>query len=349
MASAHVECLLPALVETLAVAGCSVIFYTAAHQVLAGTITAGQLTAFIAAVILAYQPLKKMVSVYSDIQYGLAAAERVFTILDIAVPATDSRPLELTVVKHELRFDHVSFSYDKHRVLTDVSLTINRGQAIGIVGPSGAGKSTLCDLLLAFSNPTAGQIYIDDQPISSISLESLRNTIGYVGQRTFLFNDTIANNVAYAQPNATREQIIKACRAAHAEEFIALLPNGYDTMVGENGTLLSGGQKQRITIARALLKNPAILIFDEATSSLDEASEIMIRQTIEALKGHKTLLIVSHRPSMLQNVDRILTVSNHTVSETASIASSRIPRNLDSADFSNLYNPQPAHPEPVEG
>ena len=156
---------------------------------------------------------------------------------------------------------------------------------------------------------------IDNVSINDLTLASIRNNIGYVGQRAFLFNDTIANNVAYAQPEATREQIVAACKAAHADEFIKMLPSGYDTYVGENGTLLSGGQKQRITIARALLKNPEILIFDEATSSLDEESESIVRSTIDALKGHKTLLIVSHRPSMLKNIDRVLIVNNGNITE----------------------------------
>ncbi|NDD54247.1 ABC transporter ATP-binding protein [bacterium] len=315
MVSAQIECLLPALVETMAVTGCSAIFYVAAHQVLDGTFTAGQLTGFVAAVILAYQPLKKMVSVYSDVQYGLAAAERIFTLTDRVFPATQNRFIQLPPFRDRIVFEHVRFAYDKHLVLQNVNLTIHKGETIGIVGPSGSGKSTLCDLLMGFSVPTSGSIYLDGLSIAQATLVSLRNNIGYVGQRTFLFNDTVANNVAYARSNASKEEIIAACKAAHADEFIEELAQTYDSGVGENGSQLSGGQKQRLTIARALLKNPEILIFDEATSSLDEESETMIRSTIDSLKGKKTLLIVSHRPTMLKNVDRLLIVDNKGVTE----------------------------------
>ncbi len=316
MTSVHIECFLPVIVETIAVSGCGIIFYVAAHQVLNGTITAGQLTAFVAAVILAYQPLKKIVNVYSEVQYGLAAAERIFTVLDQVYPANQNRTEELKGLNDSIVFTNISFSYNnKHAVFSSINLTIKKGEAIGIVGHSGSGKSTLCDLLLGFITPTQGLIRIDGVDITKVSLSSLRSHIGYVGQRTFLFNDTIANNIMYARPDAKFEDVAAACKAAHADDFIMALPDGYNTVVGENGTLLSGGQKQRLTIARALLKDPEILIFDEATSALDEESESMIRLAIEGLKGKKTLIIVSHRPSMLQNVDRIGVVQHGTIQE----------------------------------
>jgi subfamily B ATP-binding cassette protein MsbA len=317
MTSANIECALPAIIEAIAILGCSVIFYVAAHQVLNGVITAGQLTSFIAAVLLAYVPLKKIVNVYSDVQYGLAAAERIFHLTDAVFPATQNRMLELPAFGNSITFDHVSFAYEEHQplILDNVSLTINKGDFIGIIGPSGSGKSTLCDLLLGFSVPQSGTIFMDGLPTCKASFNSLRKNIGYVGQRTFLFNDTVANNVSYANTAASRDEVIQACKAAHADEFIAHLANSYDTNVGENGGQLSGGQKQRLTIARALLKNPEIFIFDEATSSLDDESESMIRQTIATLRGHKTVIIVSHRPSILQDVDRMLLVSGKQVTE----------------------------------
>lgn len=318
MHSVHIESILPAIVEAIAVSGCGVIFFVAAHQVINGTITAGQLTSFVAAVLLAYQPLKKMINVFSDVQYGLAAAERVFSLLDKVHPATQNRHNELAEFKRQIMFKNVAFSYNsKNTVFSSINITINKGDAIGIVGPSGSGKSTLCDLLLGFVSPTNGAIYFDNTDISTVSFASIRNHIGYVGQRAFLFNDTIFHNVAYARPDAGLDDVIKACKAAHAHEFIQMLPDGYNTLVGENGTLLSGGQKQRLTIARALLKNPDVFVFDEATSSLDEESEHMIRLTIQELKGKKTLFIVSHRMSMLQNVDRILCVDNTTIQESS--------------------------------
>ncbi len=315
MLNIHIECLLPALVEAIAIIGCGSIFYVAAHQVLDGTITAGQLTAFVAAVLLAYQPLKKIVNVYSEIQYGLAAAERVFGILDKVFPATQNRVLTLGNFNNHIVFANASFGYTKTPVFTSMNLTIQKGQTVGIVGPSGCGKSTFCDLLLGFINPTAGSILIDGKDITKISLASLRQHIGYVGQRTFLFNDTILRNVAYAKQDADYEAIVKACKTAHADEFIRALPDGYNTTVGENGTLLSGGQKQRITIARALLKDPDLLIFDEATSALDKDSEDVILLAIEEIKRNKTVIIVSHKLSMLKNTDAILLINNQTIQE----------------------------------
>lgn len=321
MVNVHIEAILPALVEAIAVAGCGVIFYVAAHQVLDGTITAGQLTSFVAAVILAYQPLKKMVNVYSEIQYGLAAADRIFNVLDNVYPATQNRTVDLKDFSQNITFTEVSFAYNENvPVLEHINLSIKKGESIGIIGPSGCGKSTLCDLLLGFVTPTTGTISIDEQDITKISFSSLRSRIGYVGQRLFLFNDTIFNNIVYARPTATKDDVIQACKAAHAHEFIELLPHGYNTVVGENGTLLSGGQKQRLTIARALLKDPEILIFDEATSALDKDSEHMIKLTIQELMKSKTLIIVSHRPSMLQNVSHIIAIDNHTIKQLTPVS-----------------------------
>jgi len=316
MHNVHIECVLPAIVEGISISGCGFIFYVAAHQVLSGTITAGQLTSFVAAVLLAYQPLKKMINVYSEVQYGLAAAQRVFTLMDTIYPATQERTQQLFRFNDSITFENVSFSYiPKINVFSNVSFSINKGEAIGIIGPSGSGKSTLCDLLLGFVTPTSGTVRIDGTDINKLTLASLRNQIGYVGQRTFLFNDTIARNVSYAHPSATHEDIVNACKLAHADEFIQELPEGYETIVGENGTLLSGGQKQRLTIARAILKNPDIFIFDEATSALDEESEQMIRLAIDKIRDTKTVLIVSHRPTMLQNVDRLLLINHSGIRE----------------------------------
>lgn len=318
MYNAHIECLAPALIQVIAMAGSGLVLYVAAYQVLAGTMTAGQLTSFVGAVLLAYQPLKRMVNVYSDIQYGLAAADRVFTMMDLEIPTTQTKQIELNNFNRAINWNNVSFSYDgTHNVLENVNLSIKKGECIGIIGPSGSGKSTLCDMLLGFIWPTAGTIYIDGNDITSISYTSLRKQIGYVGQRTFLFNDTVLRNVAYARPDATQEQIIAACKAAYADEFIQNLSHGYQTMVGENGNLLSGGQKQRITIARALLKDPDILIFDEATSALDQESEQMIKLAIDQIRKEKTVIIVSHRPTMLDNVDRLLIIQDRSIVEVS--------------------------------
>ncbi len=316
MRNVRVEAAAPALIEAIAVTGGGFVFYFAAKQVISGEITAGTLTSFFAAVLLAYQPLKKLVALYSEVQYGLAAADRIFATMDLVYPATKNRELELTQFNNQLQCKDLSFEYNKDVVVfSNINLTIKKGECIGIVGPSGAGKSTLCDLFLGFIVSTSGQILIDGQDISKVTYTSLRNHIGYVGQRTFLFNDTIYSNVLYAQPNASESDVLSACKAAHVDEFANDLPLGYYTSVGENGSLLSGGQKQRITIARTLLKSPEIIIFDEATSSLDQKSEKVIQQAIRELKGSKTIIIITHRPSMLDGVDRIFSVSDGQVKE----------------------------------
>lgn len=314
MRNIQIEAISPACVEVIAMAGGGIIFYVAAHQILNGTMSAGQLTSFAAAMLLAFQPLKKLINILGDIQYGLAAADRIFDLMDRVYPATLDRSATITKFEEGIYWENVSFGYDQAtEVLKNVSLTIKKGECIGVVGPSGAGKSTFCDLLLGFISPTQGTISLDRTNVAKIRYTDLRDRIGYVGQRPFLFNDTIYNNILYARPQATQEEIVRACQDAHADEFIRNLPDGYNTLVGENGALLSGGQKQRITIARALLKDPEILIFDEATSSLDHESENNIRNTIAGLRGKKTLIIVSHRPTLLEGVDRIVTVQNQTV------------------------------------
>ena len=317
MKNAKIEALAPACVEVIAMTGGGIVFFIATQQILKGSITAGQLTSFAAAIILAFQPLKKIINIFGDIQYGTAAAERIFTLMDEIAPTALYKTKDLTPPIKTLCFEQVGFSYNDHStVFENATFTIEQGSCVGIVGPSGSGKSTLCDLLLGFIHPTHGTITINALDLVDISYQSLRNRIGYVGQRPFLFNDTIYNNIAYANPQATHADVIRACTAAYAHNFIEQLPQGYNTIVGENGACLSGGQKQRITIARALLKNPDIIIFDEATSSLDHESEQFIQQTINELKGVKTLFIVSHRPTILHNVDIMLTVNNKTVTVT---------------------------------
>jgi subfamily B ATP-binding cassette protein MsbA len=310
----HFESLTPALIEIIAMFGIGLVLYIAALQVLNGTMTPGQLTSFFSAVGLAYQPLKRLITVYADIQYGLAAADRVFEVIDQKFPALKQRTQILPSFHNNICFDNVSFAYNKNQsVLENINIVIKKGESIGIIGSSGAGKSTLCDLLLGFLSPTSGTILIDGHNITKLTFESLRQHIGYVSQQPFLFNDTIQANVAYSQSDATKQQIELACKAAHAHEFIQELPDGYNTIVGENGLNLSGGQKQRLTIARALLKNPPILIFDEATSALDRQSEKMIQLTIDEIRHHKTVITISHRLSLIEKMDRIFTITNRQI------------------------------------
>ena len=320
MRNVHFQSLAPALVESIAMLGSGVVFYVAAHQIMNGTITAGQLTSFFAATLLAYHPLKRLINVYSEIQYGIAAADKVFDLMDKV--HTQRNHEEIQIISKmstksdscNICFKNVSFSYnDQTHVLKNTNLDIKKTERIGLFGPSGSGKSTFCDLLLGFITPTNGKILINDEDITKISLSTLRNKIGYVGQKTFLFNDTVYANVAYCQPNKTKQEVINTCKAAHADEFIQKLPNKYQTVVGENGNSLSGGQKQRITIARALLKNPEILIFDEATSALDQESENMIRLALEEICKEKTVIVISHRLSFIEKMDRIFVIQNQCI------------------------------------
>ena len=321
MRNVQIESLAPAFIETIAMFGGGLVFYIAAHQIMDGTITAGQLTAFFAATLLSYQPLKRLITVYSEIQYGLAAADRIFELMDTVYPAIQKEDVQIQpqiISKQpcEIRFENVCFSYNSDvHVLQNINLTLKPNESIGIIGPSGSGKSTLCDLLLGFITPTCGQIYINDKDITKIPLHHLRDKIGYVGQQTFLFNDSVYANVTYSQQNKTEFDVEKACKDARADEFIQKLPNKYQTNVGENGNKLSGGQKQRLTIARAILKNPQILIFDEATSSLDQESENMIRLTLEEVCKGKTIIVISHRLSFIEKMDKIFVVQNKQIKE----------------------------------
>ena len=311
----RMEAGLPAIIEFLVMCAGGCVFYVAIHQVLAGTVTPGQLTSFVAAVLLAYQPLKRLIDMYSHVQYGLGAAQRIFALMDTPSAGRQiERTLCLPKLTGGILFRDVSFSYDGVTpVLTSVSCEIKRGQTVGIVGPSGSGKSTLCDLLLGFIQPTAGMILFGDHDITKIKTVDLCSRVGYVSQKTFLFDDTVHNNIAYPHQDVPGDLVACAARAAHADEFIEGLVFGYQTRVGQDGSRLSGGQKQRLAIARALLKDPDLLIFDEATSALDQHSESMIRQTIASLHGTKTVIVVSHRPAFLHNVDTVFEVRDGMV------------------------------------
>ncbi len=308
----HYEALSPALVELIAVMGSSLVLYVATIKVLDGSITPGQLSSLLAAILLAYQPIKKLMRVYSDIQYGVGAAQRVFDILDEQESEEPTNLKQLPLLQDHITLKNISFSYyNRQPILHNTSISIKHGTRIGIVGPSGIGKSTLSDLLLKFISPTNGKILFDNHDISQFDTRSLREQIGYVSQHPFLFNDTIYANVSYAKPGASMQEIVEACQRAHADEFIQHLPDGYHTIVGENGNNLSGGQKQRITIARALPKQPKLLIFDEATSALDAHSEEMIQQTLAELPQKCTVIVITHKPALLTLMDDVFTIRQH--------------------------------------
>ena len=263
-------------------------------------------------------PIKQMGNVNLRIQTGYASAERIFSLLDTPKDIIEhSNPVQLKSFKKHIEFKNLSFEYEESEglVLSNINFKINKGEVVAIVGPSGAGKSTIADLIPRFYDPKDGEILIDQENIKKLSLASLRKNMGIVTQDVILFNDTIKNNIAYAQPKATMESIINACKAANALEFIEEIPEGFEAIIGERGVKLSGGQKQRIAIARALLKNPPILILDEATSSLDTESEKKVQTAIEALLKDRTALIIAHRLSTVQTANKIITIEKGRISE----------------------------------
>ena len=263
-------------------------------------------------------PIKQMGNVNLRIQTGYASAERIFSLLDTPKDIIEhSNPVQLKSFNKHIEFKNLSFEYEESEglVLSNINFKINKGEVVAIVGPSGAGKSTIADLIPRFYDPKDGEISIDQENIKKLSLASLRKNMGIVTQDVILFNDTIKNNIAYAQPKATMESIINACKAANALEFIEEIPEGFEAIIGERGVKLSGGQKQRIAIARALLKNPPILILDEATSSLDTESEKKVQTAIEALLKDRTALIIAHRLSTVQTANKIITIEKGRISE----------------------------------
>lgn len=273
------------------------------------TMAVPELLLFFVLLIRFQQPVMALSRVWIDIQNGLAYATRAFNLLGEPIePQNGARTI--TSLKDKIEFRNVSFDHGEGDVVQNISFTIKRGQVIALVGPSGSGKSTISDLLLRFYDVTGGQILIDGIPINSITLNSYRSLFGVVTQDIFLFHDTIRNNIAYALKGDINDAQIKAAaKAAHADEFIENLPAGYDTMVGERGIRLSGGQRQRIAIARAIIRNPSVLILDEATSALDTKSERMVQQAIDRLIAGRTALVVAHRLSTIQKADLILAIN----------------------------------------
>ena len=260
-----------------------------------------------------FQPLKNLTNVVNELQNGLASADRVFAIMDIKSDIQDvDNAVEVNDLKNTLSFDNVSFSYgdEKDKVLNNINFQINKGEILALVGPSGAGKSTLVDLIPRFYDTLSGSIKIDGKDIKELKINSLRSLMGIVTQETFLFDDSVKANIAYGVENISDEKIKDAAIAANAHEFIKELPDGYNTIIGERGVSLSGGQKQRIAIARAIVKNPPILILDEATSSLDSESEKHVQSAIENLMSERTVFVIAHRLSTVHNANKILVLEN---------------------------------------
>jgi len=254
--------------------------------------------------------------VHSLNQQAMAASLRIYEVLDTK-PTVVERPgaLELTGFKDKVVFKDICFSYGNHEVLKDINLEVEKGKMLAIVGPSGAGKTTLLDLIPRFYDPKQGSIFIDGVNIREFSLKSLRSQIGIVTQETILFNDTIRANILYGKPGASQEEIEDAAKQAYAHDFIKSLPLGYDTIIGDRGMKLSGGERQRVAISRALLKDPAILILDEATSQLDTESERLVQSALDDLMRGRTVFVIAHRLSTVRNAQKILVLSSGSVVE----------------------------------
>jgi len=299
-------------------AGVTAIMIMAARGVVEGNMTIGDLVLVNAFLLQLFIPLNFLGVVYSQLKHALTDMHLMFDVLDRQPEIVDrpgARPLDAG--NAEVRFEQVSFAYNPERpILHDISFTITAGKKIAIVGPSGAGKSTLARLLFRFYDVTSGRILINHRDISEVTQESLRQAIGIVPQDTVLFNDSLRYNIAYARPEASRDEIEQAVRLAHLTDFIASLPQGYDTVVGERGLKLSGGEKQRVAIARAVLKNPRILVFDEATSSLDSHSEQAILVALREAAAQHTSLVIAHRLSTVVDADNILVMDSGRIIES---------------------------------
>jgi subfamily B ATP-binding cassette protein MsbA len=302
----------PPLTEILGVFGAVLLLWFAGKDILAGNLDPGRFFLFLFAMLSLMQPIRSISHLNIDIQQGIAASKRIFEVLDTQ-PKIKNHPeaIKKESLNRSISFEKVGFSYDGEKtVLSDVSFEVKAGEVAALVGPSGAGKSTLVDLLIRFYDPTTGEIKIDGIDLRKVELGSLRNLMGIVTQETILFNDTVWNNIAYGYENASESRVYEAAKAANAHSFILATPHGYQTVIGDRGVKLSGGEKQRLAIARALFKNPPILIFDEATSSLDSESEALVQEAIDRLMKGRTVFVIAHRLSTIQHVDKIVVLEH---------------------------------------
>lgn len=310
--SVSVQAISSPLMDAIGSIAIALLLFIGRNQIVQHKMTAGSFIAFLIGVFTLYDPVRKFALFYNSFQQALGASEDIFKFLDAQDEVPEKkRAFVLKNFKDNIVFDHMSFSYhvegeDPKQVLCDINLTVQRGEVIALVGPSGAGKSTFVKLIPRFFDVTEGAIRIDGHDLRDLTLDSLRKQIGKVTQETVLFNDTVRNNIAYGQPDVPLERVQEAAQMALAHDFIERLPEGYDTMIGEKGFRLSGGERQRLAIARAILKNSAIMILDEATSALDTESESLVQAALANLMENRTVFVVAHRLSTVRRADRIV-------------------------------------------
>ena len=338
MKNVKLSSLLTPTVEFLAAIAVTFIVWFGGYEVVNEVITAGELVAFLTYAVNLANPVKRLSKVYAAIQKAMAAADRVFAVMDLDEKITDVPGAQpLPPIKGKVEFKDVTFSYkDGQPALEHISLKAEPGQMIALVGPSGSGKSTIANLIPRFYDVDSGVITIDDHDIRQVTVDSLREQIGLVPQETMLFSTSVMENIRYGRLEATDEEVIEAAKAANAEEFIKELPEGYDTKLGERGLNLSGGQRQRLAIARAILKNPRVLILDEATSALDTESEKIVQDALDNLMVGRTSFVIAHRLSTIFNADQIFVVENGHLREHGTHEELLAAGGL----YSNLYNIQ---------
>lgn len=336
-----VDAMTTPMMEFIGAIGVAAVIYYGGYNVIRGTHTPGTFFSFMSALLMIYQPIKSMSKENNAIQQAITAAKRVFEVIDTKPEIVDKPDAtELRSFDSRIDFKHVRFGYsDDSRIFADLDFGVKKGEVIAFVGSSGAGKTTLVNLLPRFYDVSGGAILIDGKDIRDLKLKSLREKIGMVTQDTFLFNDSIKNNIAYGKSQMDEMLIIEAARAANAHEFIMNFPEGYNSVIGERGVKISGGQRQRLAIARAILKNPPILILDEATSALDTESEYLVQQALTNLIKDRTTFVIAHRLSTVQNADKIYVIDNGGIAECGKheelLRSSTIYKKLYDMQFKN--------------
>ena len=305
------------LTEFIGTVGGVVVLVLGGKEVIKGTVSFGIFVLFLAALLSLIKPFKRLSKVHAINQQALAAAVRIFEILDLQPSIKEKEDARiLPKMNRDIKFQGVHFKYNNEEIaLKNIDLEVRVGEVVALVGPSGVGKTTLVNLIPRFYDPTEGKITIDGYDLRDATVKSLRDQIGIVSQEMVLFNDTVKANIAYGRIDAREEEIIQTARLANAHDFIVQMPQGYDTMIGERGFRLSGGQRQRLAIARALLKNPPILILDEATSQLDTESEILVQEAIEQLMRNRTVFVIAHRLSTVRGADKIIVLDNNEIVE----------------------------------